>query len=168
MAYELKAISPAGVPAALAKAERYRLLNDPSAAESICLDILAVAPEHQEALVLLVLARTDQFVDSPAVLVAGAREVLPQITDPYRREYYAGVIAERQAKALLRAPTPGSDAMAYEAFREAMAHYEAAMGQRPAGNDEALLRWNTCARILNARPDLAPRAPERYEPVLED
>jgi hypothetical protein len=37
--FELKRISREAIPAALAKAERYRLINDPSSAESICLDI---------------------------------------------------------------------------------------------------------------------------------
>jgi hypothetical protein len=168
MTYELKSITEAGVPAALAKAERYRLLNDPSAAESICQDVLALDPENQEALVMLLLARTDQFPQTLGAGVALAREVLPKLKDPYRRAYYSGVIAERQGKALLRSAGPGSDALAYDALREAMERYEAALAIRPKGNDEPLLRWNTCARILNARPDLAPRGGERYEPVLED
>ena len=33
--FDLKPISSAGVSAALAKADRYRLINDPSSAESI-------------------------------------------------------------------------------------------------------------------------------------
>ena len=53
---QLKPISIAGVPAALQKAERYRLLNDSPAAESICLDILAVDPNNQAAIITLVLA----------------------------------------------------------------------------------------------------------------
>ena len=42
--FELKPLSQKPLPAALAKAERYRLLNEPSEAESICQDILAVEP----------------------------------------------------------------------------------------------------------------------------
>jgi hypothetical protein len=166
--YELKPITRDAIPAALAKAERYRLLNDPAAAESICLDILAVEPRHQEALVLLLLARTDQFGETPATQVARAREALALLEDPYSRAYYAGLIAERQAGALLRSAAPGTDAMAGAALREAMAHYETAMALRPPGQDEAVLRWNTCARIFHARPDLVPLASERYEPVLDD
>ncbi|MEE2900476.1 MAG: hypothetical protein VX815_18600, partial [Gemmatimonadota bacterium] len=58
---ELKPLSADAVPVALAKAEHYRLLNEPEEAESICIDILEVDPEHQKALINLLLARTDQF-----------------------------------------------------------------------------------------------------------
>ena len=57
----LKPITHEGIPSALQKAERYRLLNDSAAAESICLDVLDVDPGNQEALVSLLLAITDQF-----------------------------------------------------------------------------------------------------------
>lgn len=50
MNFELKILSPEAVPRALAKAERYRLLNDPGEAESICLDALRAAPHNQEAM----------------------------------------------------------------------------------------------------------------------
>ena len=49
MKHELKAISKAGIPEAIAKAELYRYLNEPEEAESICRDILSVDPEHQLA-----------------------------------------------------------------------------------------------------------------------
>ena len=54
--YELKPISREAIPRAIQKAERYRLLNQSWAAESICLDILEVDPENQQVLVMLVLA----------------------------------------------------------------------------------------------------------------
>jgi len=47
MTFELKTLSPESVPRALAKAERYRLLNEPVEAESICLDVLAVDPQSR-------------------------------------------------------------------------------------------------------------------------
>lgn len=166
--FELKPITASGIPGALQKAERYRLLNDPSAAESICLDILEVDPANQPALVMLLLTRSDQFAETMAAGAARAREVLPRLTDDYKRAYYAGVIHERQAKALLHAGRPGTSAMAYDAFRAAMDCYEQAEQQRPAGNDEARLRWNTCARILNGTPHLVPREEDRFEPMLED
>ena len=166
--FELKPISPGGIPAALQKAERYRLLNEPTAAESICLDILEVEPGNQAALVMLLLARTDQFADTKGAGLAKAKEVLPRLRDEYTRAYYAGVMYERHAKALLRAGRPGTSPMAYEAFRIAMEHYERALAHRSGDNDEAALRWNTCARILNASPHLAPRSEDRYEPVLDD
>ena len=166
--FDLKPISASAIPAALEKAERYRLLNEPAAAESICLDILEIEPTHQDALVMLLLTRTDQFDTTGAAGLALAREVLPRLQDEYRRAYYAGVIFERHAQALVRGARPGTMPMAYEAYRTAMEHYEQAIARKPAGNDEAALRWNTCARTLNANPQLAPRPEERYEPALED
>ena len=58
---ELKTIARDGIPHALEKAERYRLLNDPAQAESICRDVLAVDADNQDALRALILALTDQF-----------------------------------------------------------------------------------------------------------
>jgi len=70
----LKTISKEGIPEALSKAERYRLLNEPGEAESICRDVMAVEPDHQGALRLLGLALTDQFVGGAADRhVAGPR-----------------------------------------------------------------------------------------------
>ena len=155
--FELKPISTGGIPGALQKAERYRLLNDPAAAESICLDILDQDPDNQPALEMLLLARTDQFADTMAAGVAQAREALGRLTDPFHRAYYAGLLHERRAKALLLSGRPGSSHMAYDAFREAMEHYEKAERLAPPGNDDARLRWNTCARILNQTPHLVPR-----------
>ena len=155
--FDLKPISAGGIPGALQKAERYRLLNDPAAAESICLDILEVDPDNQPALEMLLLARTDQFAETMAAGVARAREVLGRLHDRFHRAYYAGLVHERRAKALLDSGRPGTSHMAYDAFREAMEHYEEAEELAPAGNDEARLRWNTCARILNSTPYLAPR-----------
>ena len=57
--------------------------------------------------------------------------------------------------------------MAYELLREAMGWYEKAEAIRPAGNDDAILRWNTCVRILQRRPDLAAMPKEEFEPSLE-
>ena len=59
MHFDLKSISVESIPEALKKVERYRLLNEPTLAESICLDILAIVPDHQQALISLLLARTD-------------------------------------------------------------------------------------------------------------
>ena len=145
---QLKPITKEGVPAALTKAERYRLLNDSSAAESICLDILDVDPENQQALVTLLLSITDQFADDTGDEVRRAREVLPRLKDDYKRAYYSGIIAERKAKALLHRGGMGVEDVAHDWFRDAMRWYEKAEALRPAGNDEAILRWNTCARLL--------------------
>jgi hypothetical protein len=164
---DLKPISRDGVAAAMQKAERYRFLNDPSAAESICLDILAVEPDHQQATVTLLLAITDQFGDEPAEGVQRARDVLPRLRDEYKRHYYAGIICERRAKAQLRQNRPGVAEIAYDWFREAMEWYEKAEAIRPAGNDESLLRWNTCARLIARDRHLRPRVPDAWEASLE-
>ncbi len=166
--FELKPISPAGVPAAIQKAERYRLLGEPQAAESICLDVLAIEPENQQASIILLLAITDQFPDAPREGERRARDVLPKLRDEYKRAYYEGIIYERVANAHLKRGTPGSGEMAYESFRKAMTMYERAEQLRPAGNDEALLRWNTCARILErSREQVRPHEEPDYEPSLE-
>ena len=110
---DLKPISRQSVPLALEKAERYRLINDPSSAESICLDVLTVDPENQQALVTLLLAITDQFDEGPVEGVRRAREVLPRLHDHYKRAYYGGIICERCAKAQLRSGGPRSGEMAY-------------------------------------------------------
>ena len=54
--FELKRLSEEAIPAALEKATRYRLLNEPAEAESICHDVLQIDPENQQALVVLLLA----------------------------------------------------------------------------------------------------------------
>jgi hypothetical protein len=163
--YELKRLSKEAVPRALEKAERYRLLNEPTEAESICQDILGVDPENQQALVMLLLALTDQF--ERGLAVKEAREILPRLGDPYERAYYAGIICERQAKARLEHGGPGSGFAVYEWLREAMDWYHKAEGIRPAGNDDAMLRWNTCARTLTRNPRLAAPPRETIEPQLE-
>ena len=50
---ELKPISKEAIPSALAKAERYRLLNEPRLAESICRDVLRTDAGNQQGLVIL-------------------------------------------------------------------------------------------------------------------
>jgi hypothetical protein len=163
--YELKPLSKEGIPAALAKAERYRLLNEPEQAESICLDILAADPENQQALVAMVLALTEQFTRA-AERVSDAQALLPRLHREFDREYFAGIICERRARALLHLQNPGSGFIAYDWFRGAMSHYEKAQSMTRPGNDDAVLRWNTCARFLNSNPHLAPQPEERDEPIL--
>jgi hypothetical protein len=162
---QLKPITREGVPTAIQKAERYRLLNDSAAAESICLDVLQVEPENQQAVVMLLLSITDQFATEEGDSVKRARDVLPRLQDDYKRAYYAGIIAERKANALLQRGSMGSDAVAHDWLRDAMRFYEKAEATRPAGNDEAILRWNTCARRLT-KLNPARSTREEMEPVL--
>lgn len=162
---QLKPISREGIPAALEKGERYRFLNDSAAAESICLDILAVEPENQAAVIMLLLAITDQQDDESADAVQRARALLPRIRDEYKRAYYAGIISERKATSILRLGNLGAEAVANDWFRDAMRSYERAEALRPRGNDEAILRWNTCARLMERHVGAGP-AREDFEPAL--
>jgi hypothetical protein len=163
--HELKIISAEAIPRAMQKAERYRLLNQSWATESICLDILEVDPAHQPVLVMLLLSLTDQFGAEPRELARRARVVLERLTDPYQRHYYAGIIDERLAHAQLALGAMHSEAMAHAALRAAMTSFEQAEKLRVAGNDDAILRWNTCARTLE-RIRLAEESEGVYEPVI--
>lgn len=149
--FELKPLSHEAVPAALEKANRYRLLNEPGAAESIYLDILAVEPDNQEALKNIVLAMSDRFGKDYAVGDTHINDYVAQITDAYEKAYYTGIIYERRAKATLEK----GGLQAYELFTQAMEWFEKAEAIRPAGNDDVILRWNGCARIIS-RNDLRP------------
>ena len=166
MQFELKTLSRSAIPEALQKAERYRLIEEPLQAESICLDILRVDPANQQAIVMLLLAITDQF--GAAGSVARAREVLASIEGEYERAYYGGIIAERSARARLKQALPHANFKAYEEFMDAMRCYENAEAHRPPENDDAILRWNTCARTLMRHPELRPQPEEKLAPVLDD
>ena len=166
MNFELKALSADAVPRALAKAERYRLLNEPGEAESICLDALEADAGNQEALITLLLALTDQFDDEAMPALAAAWQCAERIRADYDRAYYTGIIWERRAKARLKRGVPDCGPRAYEWLREAMSWYEKAEAIRPAGNDDALLRWNTCARLIMRDRRLVPAVEERGEPLL--
>ena len=161
--FELKALHSEAIPRALEKAERYRLLNDPAQAESICLDVLRMEPDHQQALVMLLLALTDQFDQGPSEYGRKAREVLPRLHSEYERAYYEGLICERQARAMVNMKALGTRVIARRWLDEAMSLYEKAEAIRPPGNDDALLRWNACARIIMRDPQLVPAPEGRYE-----
>jgi hypothetical protein len=163
---DLKLLSKEAIPAAVEKAKQYRLLNEPAEAESICLDVLQVDPENQQAIITLLLAVSDRFSKGYGVSDTQTKELLARINGAYERVYYAGILAERRAKARLAQGTPGSTHYAYDNFREAMDWFEKAEVLRPAGNDDALLRWNTCARLI-AKNNLVPREEENIEPPLE-
>jgi len=164
---DLKPLSKEAIPAALEKAMRYRLLNEPAEAESICLDVLKADPKNQEAIVTLLLALTDRFEKGYGVSDTQAKELLARIKSDYERAYYTGIFNERRAKAKLTQGAPDCRFQAYDLFREAMSWFEKAESIRPPSNDDAVLRWNTCARII-ARNNLGPRhEEERIEFPLE-
>src|SRR6202035_5773642 len=99
---DLKSLHKDAIPAALEKAERYRLLNEPGEAESICLDILAVVPDNQRAIITLLLALTDRFEKGYSVSDTQTKELLTRMKSEYDRTYYSGIVAERRAEMKLR------------------------------------------------------------------
>ena len=163
---ELKKLTPQGIERALGKIERYRLLNEPVEAESICRDVLDADPGNQEALVDLLLCLTDQFGKDAQGTLGEAQSIVDRLGDPYHRAYYAGVICERRGSALLAREMPGSGPVVYDWYRKAMAHYEEAERLRPAGNDDPLVRWNTCVRIIE-RHGLEAAPETRHRTMLE-
>lgn len=162
----LKPLSVDAIPAALAKAERYRLLNEPDQAESICLDILEAEPGHRDAAVTLLLALSDRVGRDDGASVSRAQELAAALESRYERAYYRGLIAERRARALLESHGPGRARTAGVWIREAMQHFETAEEARPAGNDDARLRWNACARLVNAHPTLREVDTEPATPLM--
>jgi hypothetical protein len=164
--YELKRITADAVPAALEKAMRYRLLNEPLEAESICLDILELDTQNRDVLVTLLLAITDQFDRNLGERVHRAHAVLERISDAYGRLYYHGIINERKAKTHLRRGGPGSGHHAFTLLRKAMDLFEQAAPLSPENNDDAVLRWNTCARIIMTHAEVEPEPEGPPRPVM--
>jgi len=144
--HTLKMISPATVPAALEKALRYRLLNEPLEAESICQDVLRVDPDDQEALITLLLARTDLFDEEYLAAFERAKEALAGLRGDYERAYYEGVIYERWAKAQSLRRVPGHVVAGW--YLHALHCFERAQAHAEPDNPDAILRWNTCARHI--------------------
>ncbi len=163
---DLKPLSRKTLSRALEKAERYRLLKEPEQAASICQDVLLIEPENQRALVTLLLALTEQLAGG-ARSMEEARELLPRLVGEYEQVYYAGIICERRARAVLAKAGPGSGFVAYDFLQKALEWYGKAEALRPAGNDDALLRWNTCVRVLESNSELQPAPEERTEISLE-
>lgn len=154
--FELKALHKESIPSALEKAERYRLLNDPFQAESICLDILEIEPNNQTALVTLVLAMSDNFAYNYLIGDKEIKEFVARIEDEYERTYYTGIVFERRAKSMLSNGPEGSQSAAFELFNRAMTWFEKAENLSPDANDDAILRWNGCARVIQSN-NLRPR-----------
>jgi len=164
--FELKVLSKDAIPHALERIERYRLLNEPKVAVSICQDVLAIDPENQEAIVGMVLALTDQFGHSAGIGMSHALEQIPGLHQEYDRDYYTGIVYEREAKARLQRRYPGAEHDVYDLLHDAMDWFQRADDLHPARNEDARLRWNTCARIVMER-NLKPRTQDQTEHHLE-
>jgi hypothetical protein len=165
--FALKPISRDSLDGALAKAERYRLLNEPSEAESICRDILEVAPGNREARISLILSLTDEFPRDDRAFANSMTETA-SLESAYDRAYYAGIAWERRAKAFHDAGRPGSSGRVYEWIVKALGLFEEAERLRPAGNDDSILRWNACVRFLERHKSLKPATEDVKEPILSE
>jgi hypothetical protein len=163
--FSLKPIARDAVPRALERAERYRLLNEPRLAESICLDVLAIQSDNQAALSCLLLALTDQFGASAGALMEQAKQLLPRFNSAYERVYYAGIIKERFGLQQLESNHPGSSFAAYQYLSEAIQLYLEADAIAPESNDDALLRHNTCVRMIQWHRLIAPHHEEHEQPL---
>jgi PAS domain-containing protein len=152
MSVELKRISREAVPAALEKAQIYRYLNEPGEAESICRDILNIDIRNQQAIRLLGLSLTEQFTGGETDDFQEADRTFQVLDDEYERLYYTGLVRERRAKAELKAGRRLD--MVTALLREALELFAKAEKIRPSGNDEAILRWNRCVRLIQSRPEL--------------
>ncbi len=162
MELKLKTISKDGIAEAISKAEVYRYLNEPEESESICHDILAVDPENQTALRIVGLAITDEFSGQSSDRYSEAESMFLRLTDGYEQRYCMGLLCERQAKAQMRTGRPPHAVTAL--LQEAMGHFEAAEKIRPPKNDDAVLRWNRCARLLGKIPTVpAPEPNQAFE-----
>ena len=165
--FTLKPISRDSVGGALAKAERYRLLNEPNEAVSICRDILEVDPSNREAHISMILALTDEMAHDQGAF-ASAMEAIAGLEAEYDRAYYSGIAWERRAKAYHDAGKPGSSGYVYDWLVRALNLFEEAERLRPVGNDDAILRWNACVRYLDRHKKLGPKTEEVREPILSE
>jgi tetratricopeptide (TPR) repeat protein len=164
---KLKPLSKDSIPNALTRAKHYRLLNEPWQAESICRDILRAEPNHQRALLYLILAITDQFGSEKGTSSVRAKELCTQLNSKYEQLYYRGIIEERLGKTSLKRDSPRVMYIAHEHFQNAMEYYEKAQKIHPENNQDAVLRWNACLRGIkefNLKPSLNK---DQVQPFLE-
>jgi tetratricopeptide (TPR) repeat protein len=148
--YELKRLTEKNLGPALERAKHYRDLNQPEEAESICRDILAIAPGDQDTLKTLGLALTDRFPKAWRHTFDEAITVFGKLTSHYDRVYYEGVAWERLAKAHL---DDGQAHNSAHAFEQALEHFERATVLAPEAGDP-ILRWNRCVRALREHPEI--------------
>ncbi|HEC58032.1 hypothetical protein LCGC14_0627240 [marine sediment metagenome] len=163
MELNLHDIHANSIDLALDRARQYRSLLEPEMAESICLDILNIDQDNQQALVLYILSLSDQLHHPDKQAQSKViQQAIEKLDSEYRRYYYAGLLSERQARFLLSQPM--SRSFAYDYFIEALQNYQLAEQMRPENNDEAILRWNSCIRTIQ-KEKLEPR---RDQDVLID
>ena len=115
-------------------------------------------PEIRTPLITLILALTDQFPhESSSNTITRAGELAAALVDEYDRAYYSGIVRERRAKAVLQHQRYGATVHApSHGSRRRWRFYENAEAVRPAHNDDSVLRWNACARMLMRLPEIEP------------
>lgn len=156
MELKLHNIHVDAIESALIKARQYRSLLEPEIAESICLDILNVEPENQQALVIYILALTDQLHHTEKQSqIKTIQRTIDRLSSEYERYYYSGILNERRARFLISQPM--SQTFAYDYFVEAMGYYQQAEKFSPEHNDDAILRQNSCIRTIQ-KERLQPRS----------
>ena len=116
-------------------------------------------PDHNEALIVLILAMSDNLDDGYRISDKRIEDLLEKLESDYERAYYTGLVAERRGLAKIRSQNPGSSYVAYECLTTAQRHFEEAIKLSHSTGGEATLRWNTCARLIE-RNNLAPRPDE--------
>jgi hypothetical protein len=165
--FTLKPITHDSVETALAKAERYRLLNEPNEAVSICSDILEIDPGNRQARISLILALTDEISQEVAAFPSAVKAI-SGLEAEYDRSYYSGIAWERRAKAYYNADGPGARGYVYDWLVKALQFFEEAEHLRAQGNDDAILRWNACVRFLDRHKELRTKTEETPEPILSE
>jgi|TARA_B100001996_G_C18603203_1_gene570706 hypothetical protein len=139
----------------LERAKQYRSLLQPDMAISICMDIFAVDKNNQEALVIYILALTDQLSQSESkVHQKKITDSIKRLDSKFLQHYYSGIFFERQARSLLKHSM--SRSFAYEAFIEAIAEFEIAEKMAPEHCADPILRYNSCIRTIK-KENLQPR-----------
>ena len=164
--FTLKPISHDSVDGALAKAERYRLLNEPHEAESICRDILEIDPANRQARISLILALTDE-IPRRTEGVCQSHGAVSSLESAYDRAYYSGIAWERRAKAVVTTAAQDPAAISTSGLPRRCC-FRGSGAPRPAGNDDAILRWNTCVRFLESHKDIGPKMEEVSDPILSE
>ena len=139
----------------LERAKQYRSLLQPDMAISICMDIFAVDKNNQEALVIYILALTDQLSQSESkVHQKKITDSIKRLDSKFLQHYYSGIFFARQARSLLKHSM--SRSFAYEAFIEAIAEFEIAEKMAPEHCADPILRYNSCIRTIK-KENLQPR-----------
>ena len=139
----------------LERAKQYRSLLQPDMAISICLDIFAVDEKNQEALIIYILALTDQLSQSESkVHHKKITDSIQKLDSKFLQHYYSGIFLERQARSLLKHSM--SRSFAYDAFIEAISEFEIAEKMAPPHCADPVLRYNSCVRTIK-KENLQPR-----------